>query len=252
MDLLVRPAAPEDRLRPAALRVREAVLHGLRGQREARAGAARGRLRRARPRRQLRVLPRRAGERRADRRGGRLPGRARRPALAPLRPADASRGCRCGAGRGPSGTCARPAASRPTRRPTPTTSTRWRSTPTGAAAASPSGCSTTPQAEAARAGLRALALDTGLHNAARPRALRGLRLRRARGPARAERQDGPRARRPGLRRLRQGGVEHGVERLGDLRHLALVISGKNGSAIERAATSSQIGNSPSRWPKRSR
>ena len=31
-----------------------------------------------------------------------------------------------------------------------------------------------------------------------------------------------------------------------------VISGKNGSAIERAATSSHTGNSPSRWPKRSR
>ena len=31
-----------------------------------------------------------------------------------------------------------------------------------------------------------------------------------------------------------------------------VISGKNGSATERAATSSQTGNSPSRWPKRSR
>ena len=29
-------------------------------------------------------------------------------------------------------------------------------------------------------------------------------------------------------------------------------SGKNGSAIERAATSSQTGNSPGRWPKRSR
>lgn len=31
-----------------------------------------------------------------------------------------------------------------------------------------------------------------------------------------------------------------------------LIPGKNGSAIERAATSSQTGNSPSRWPKRSR
>ena len=31
-----------------------------------------------------------------------------------------------------------------------------------------------------------------------------------------------------------------------------VIAGKNGSAIERAETSSQTGNSPSRWPKRSR
>ena len=31
-----------------------------------------------------------------------------------------------------------------------------------------------------------------------------------------------------------------------------VIAGKNGSAIERAATSSHTGNSPSRWPKRSR
>jgi hypothetical protein len=31
-----------------------------------------------------------------------------------------------------------------------------------------------------------------------------------------------------------------------------VIPGKNGSAIERAATSSQTGNSPGRWPKRSR
>ena len=31
-----------------------------------------------------------------------------------------------------------------------------------------------------------------------------------------------------------------------------VIAGKNGSATDRAATSSQTGNSPSRWPKRSR
>ena len=31
-----------------------------------------------------------------------------------------------------------------------------------------------------------------------------------------------------------------------------VMAGKNGSATERAATSSQTGNSPSRWPKRSR
>ena len=31
-----------------------------------------------------------------------------------------------------------------------------------------------------------------------------------------------------------------------------LICGKNGSASERAATSSQTGNSPSRWPKRSR
>src|SRR2546425_6985464 len=31
-----------------------------------------------------------------------------------------------------------------------------------------------------------------------------------------------------------------------------LISGKNGSAIERALTSSHTGNSPSRWPKRSR
>ena len=31
-----------------------------------------------------------------------------------------------------------------------------------------------------------------------------------------------------------------------------LIAGKNGSASERAATSSQTGNSPSRWPKRSR
>ena len=36
------------------------------------------------------------------------------------------------------------------------------------------------------------------------------------------------------------------------RHLPSLISGKNGSASERAATSSQTGNSPGRWPKRSR
>ena len=54
-----------------------------------------------------------------------------------------------------------------------------------------------------------------------PRAVRGLRVRRARDPARAEREDRPGARRPGLHRLPQGGVEHGVQRLGDLRHLAL-------------------------------
>ena len=46
-----------------------------------------------------------------------------------------------------------------------------------------------------------------------------------------------------------------VERLGQRPTRATwpsLISGKNGSASERAATSSQTGNSPSRWPKRSR
>ena len=92
----------------------------------------------------------------------------RRPALAPVRPADAARACRRGAGRARSGTCARPATSRRTRRWTPTTSTRSRSTPSwrrrGIAQRL---LDDAPSARRARAGLRRLALDTGLHERAR-------------------------------------------------------------------------------------
>ena len=59
MDLLVRPARPEDAVRPAALRVGEAVLHRLRGQRARALKLLHARVRRARARRELRVLPRR-------------------------------------------------------------------------------------------------------------------------------------------------------------------------------------------------
>ena len=48
-------------------------------------------------------------------------------------------------------------------------------------------------------------------------------------------------------------VDHLAQRLHHPLHLALASArGKNGSASERRATSSQTGNSPSRWPKRSR
>ena len=57
--------------------------------------------------------------------------------------------------------------------------------PTGAAEASPSGCSTTPRREAARAGLRSARARHRPAEPARPRALRGLRVRRARDPPRA-------------------------------------------------------------------
>ena len=47
-------------------------------------------------------------------------------------------------------------------------------------------------------------------------------------------------------------LQHRGEPLGHARTWPSLISGKNGSASERAATSSQTGNSPSRCPKRSR
>ena len=109
------------------------------------------------------------------------------------------------------------------------------------------------RAPGARAGLGGVALDTGLAEPAPPARSTSARLRRARAAPRARRAHRARGRRLRLRRLRQ-------ERAMSPRPSASatratwpsVISGKNGSASERAATSSQTGNSPSRWPKRSR
>ena len=103
---------------------------------------------------------------------------------------------------------------------------------------------------AAAAGLGGISLDTGLHNEAARALYEAPGFRAARDPPRAEPTRSRRDRRPRLRQLPQATVS---ERLGDLRRTwPSVIAGKNGSAIERAATSSQTGNSPSRWPNRSR
>ena len=102
---------------------------------------------------------------------------------------------------------------------------------------------------AAAAGSSGVALDTGLHNEP-ARALyervgfRQREIRRAPSP-RVARGD----RRPGVRRLLQAAVSSASATCATWPS---VMRGKNGSAIERAATSSQTGNSPSRWPKRSR
>ena len=71
----------------------------------------------------------------------------------------ASSGSRCpssrpGAGRGRSGTCAPPGASLPARPPTRTTSTRWRSPTDGAGAGSRGGCSTRRASRPAAPGCR--------------------------------------------------------------------------------------------------
>ena len=107
------------------------------------------------------------------------------------------------------------------------------------------------QVEASRAGLRSLALDTGLQNQP-ARALYEAYGFGEREIRRAPNDKTARALGGRLRRLPQSGVEHGLQRVGDSATWPSVISGKNGRAIDRAATSSQTGNSPSRWPKRSR
>ena len=102
---------------------------------------------------------------------------------------------------------------------------------------------------AARAGLPAVALDTGIENRA-ARALyersgftgRGLR------PAPSERI---------ARAVGGSGFVGYVRERARARPprgatWSCVIPGKNGSASERSATSSQTGNSPGRWPNRSR
>jgi ribosomal protein S18 acetylase RimI-like enzyme len=101
---------------------------------------------------------------------------------------------------------------------------------------------------AAAAGLAGVALDTGLQN--RPArelyeaaGYREREVRRAPTDATARAIGGP-----GfggyLKRLRSASATAPT--------CPSVISGKNGSAMERAATSSHTGNSPGRWPNRSR
>ena len=104
---------------------------------------------------------------------------------------------------------------------------------------------------AAVAGLSGVTLDTGLHNDA-ARALyeaAGYRTREVRRGA--QRRGRGRGRRPRVHRLLQARVTV-VTASATRATWPSVISGKNGSATDRAATSSQIGNSPSRCPKRSR
>jgi ribosomal protein S18 acetylase RimI-like enzyme len=104
------------------------------------------------------------------------------------------------------------------------------------------------EAAAAGAGLAGVALDTGLHNE----------------PARALYEDAGYERRE-IRRAPSEAIADAIGGPGFVGYLKTVASapatrapwpsvssGKNGSAIERAATSSQTGNSPGRWPKRSR
>ena len=243
-------------VRPAALRVREAVLHRLRGQRAARAEAAAARLR-ASPGHaaSYELLPCRATST-AELVGvvagfpvaRRATGSARRfvqltlPALPPWRwPGDVPP----------------PARRRATSRPSPPLDAYYVDAlavdPAGAARASPSSCSTTRTSRRARAGLRPARARHRPAERARARALYeaygfGEReIRRAPDDRTARALGGP-----GLRRLPQGRVEHAPAPRRPRRPAPSVISGKNGSAIERAATSSQTGNSPSRWPKRSR
>ena len=83
------PRAPERCLCAVALRVGQAVLHRLRGDRAPCAAAPAGRLAAPRARRQLRVLPRGAGRHEARGRGLGLPGQGGRPAEPPLRRAHA-------------------------------------------------------------------------------------------------------------------------------------------------------------------
>ena len=104
---------------------------------------------------------------------------------------------------------------------------------------------------AAAAGLSGVTLDTGLHNDAARALYEAHGLPHARDPASAQRRGRGRGRRPRLHRLLQARVT-AISASATRATWPSVISGKNGSATDRAATSSQTGNSPSRWPKRSR
>ena len=157
------PGRPRAR---AAVRLRGALLHRLRGRRAARAAAAA----RALPARgahgELGHLPRRRGRRRAGRRDGGVPVRRRRRAGAPLRAADAA------ALAAVARTGALPPPARDRRRlPAPAARhalrrrARDRIRRTAAAASRPR-CSTTPRRSRARAGLAGVALDTGIENRA--------------------------------------------------------------------------------------
>ncbi len=104
---------------------------------------------------------------------------------------------------------------------------------------------------AAAAGLDGVALDTGLENLG----ARALYERAGFTPTSlrpgARRADRARARRLGLRRLRQA-PSRPLRASATRATWPSVICGKNGSASDAAATRSQTGNSPGRWPKRSR
>ena len=207
MDLVVRPAAPDDPCRRRCSTSRRSrTTTPTRAARRARWRCCDARVRADRARRELRGLPRRRGRRRARRRaspasrsreGDRL---ARRFVALTLRAAAAVALARA---------CSRHlrAAGRVSPQPaarTPATSTRSRSTPRWRRR----GVARALLDEAERAGARApacdgVALDTGLHNRPPARSTRrygfGEReIRRAPDDA-----DRPRARRPRLRRLPQ-------------------------------------------------
>ena len=110
------------------------------------------------------------------------------------------------------------------------------------------------EAEAASAGLAGVALDTGLANHA-ARALYARLgfsehdVRRARTDRIAAAVGGPGF--VGYFKPRQP-CRTCVSASATRATWPSVMAGKNGSATERSATSSQTGNSPGRWPKRSR
>ena len=179
-----------------------------------------------------------------------LPVGRRRPALAPLRQAHAPGACRRGAGRARNGICARPAASRRTRRldayyvDALAVDAGWRRRRVarrlleGARAEA-----------AARRAAPARARHRAAQRAAPARSMRPTDSTSARSAALPTRA---RRRRWAVRASSATSrpVEHGRRASRRPRSTCALrsISGKNGSAIERAATSSQTGNSPSRWP----
>ena len=223
MDLLVRPARPDDPCVPLLFESAKPYYTAYAGSEQACAGAAGGGLHRARPRRQLRLLHGRAaptasswasspasrctqGDRLSRRfvrldaaqapavaLAGDVPAPARRRAASrPRPPADAYYVDALAVA---DGWRRRGIA----RRLLDEARARGRAQPGSPGSRSTPACRTT--------GARALYESYGFGER---------EIRRA-----AERADGPRARRAGVRRLPQGGVEHALERLGDLRDLDL-------------------------------
>ena len=248
MDLLVRPARPEDPCVPLLFESAKPYYTAYAGSEQRALALLHARLRRARPRRQLRAA---AASPCAD---GELVGvvagfpvARRRPALAPLHPADAPAPAAVAlAGHVPAPARRRRRRAR-ARRSTPTTSTRSRSTARWRRRGIAQRLLDDAQRRRASAGLRAA---RARHRPAEPRAPARSTTPTASASARSAARPTTARRRalggPGLRRLPQGAVEHRSSASATSATCPSVISGKNGSAIERAATSSQTGNSPSR------
>ena len=121
-----------------------------------------------------------------------------------------------------------------------------------AAAASRARCSPRPTGWPRAAGLDGVALDTGIEN----RAARALYERTGFTPSALRPAPDERIARAVGGSGFVGYVKramHARERLGDARDLRLGhLPGRTAARATRAATRSQTGNSPGRWPKRSR